>query len=396
MKKKIIVTLILLSLCFNVTIYSFATSVTDLEQQKKEAQDQKEQLEDEKEEVSEKKSEALEKVEELDSQILDSESKLEELNAKVKELEESITAKEKEIEETEQKQKEQEEILEKRLVAQYKTGKVSYWNILLNPSSFLDFFSNLHNLEKIAKIDAELIENYEIEKENLEKAKEELSVQKSEIKTLKAEAEAENVKLKNAKIVKNSEIAKLSEEEKALQQKIDEFNTAIKKAEVEIQKAIDKANSSGYVGSFSGTLSWPISSSSYGYNIITSGYGKRDQPTAGASTNHKALDIGVRYQPIYAPADGYIVMAQSVSGYGNFIMIKHSNNLYTCYGHLSSYTVSAGQTVKRGQQIAISGNTGVTTGPHLHFEVRTSSSSSSKVNPLNYISDDVYSKLIFR
>ena len=77
-------------------------------------------------------------------------------------------------------------------------------------------------------------------------------------------------------------------------------------------------------------------------------------------------------------------------------MIKHSNNLYTCYGHLSSYNVSAGQTVSRGQQIAISGNTGVTTGPHLHFEVRLNGTSSSKVNPLNYISDEVYSKLIFR
>ena len=76
-------------------------------------------------------------------------------------------------------------------------------------------------------------------------------------------------------------------------------------------------------------------------------------------------------------------------------MIKHSNNLYTCYGHLSSYKVSAGQTVSRGQAIAVSGNTGVSTGPHLHFEVRTSSSFYSRVNPLNYISDSVYSQLKF-
>ena len=77
-------------------------------------------------------------------------------------------------------------------------------------------------------------------------------------------------------------------------------------------------------------------------------------------------------------------------------MIKHSNSLYTCYGHLSSYTVSAGQTVSRGQQIAISGNTGVSTGPHLHFEVRLDGTSASRVNPLNYIAESVYSKLIFR
>ncbi len=394
MKKKLLICMILMSLCFNVSMYSFATSVDDWKQQKKDAENQKDQLEDQKDEVKQKKSESLKKVEELDSQIIDSEAKLDELKNKVKALEESISIKEKEIEEAEKNQKEQEEILEKRLIAQYKTGKVSYWSILLNPSSFLDFFANLHNLEKIAKIDAELIDKFKTEKEKLEKAKEELAIQKSEAKSAKAEAEKETVVLKNAKAVKNSEIAKLSEEEKKIQAKIDECNEAMKKAQAEIDKAVQA--SQGYQGSFSGRLSWPISSSSYGYNIITSGYGKRDQPTQGASTNHKALDIGVRYQPIYAPADGYIVMAQSVSGYGNFIMIKHSNSLYTCYGHLSSYTVSAGQEVKRGQQIAISGNTGVTTGPHLHFEVRTSSSSASKVNPLNYITDDVYSKLIFR
>lgn len=394
MKKKILISFLLISLCFNVTMYSFATSIKDLEQQKNDAQNQKDKLENEKNQVKKDKSEALKSIEQLESQILDSEDKLDKLNAQIKELESSIAAKEKEIEEAEAKQAKQEDTLEKRLIAQYKTGKVSYWSILLNPSSFLDFFSNLHNIEKIAKIDAELIENIKIEKENLEKAKEELNNQKSEVKTAKAEAEKENTILKNAKAVKNSQVAKLNEEEKQIQAKIDEFNVAIKKADAEIAKQLEASN--GYQGSFSGKLSWPISTSSANWNIITSGYGKRDQPTAGASTNHKALDIGIRYQPLYAPADGYVVTAGSVSGYGNFIMIKHSNTLYTCYGHLSSFEVRAGQEVKRGQRIAISGNTGITTGPHLHFEVRTNGTSSSKVNPLNYISDDVYAKLIFR
>lgn len=394
MKKKILISFLLISLCFNVTMYSFAASIKDLEQQKNDAQNQKDKLEEEKNQVKKDKSEALKNIEQLEGQILDSEDKLDKLNQRVKELETSIATKEKEIKEAEEKQEKQENTLEKRLIAQYKTGKVSYWSILLNPSSFLDFFSNLHNIEKIAKIDAELIENIKIEKENLEKAKEELNNQKSEVKTAKAEAEKENTILKNAKAVKNSQVAKLNEEERQLQAKIDEFNAAIKKADAEIAKQLEASN--GYQGSFSGKLSWPISTSSANWNIITSGYGKRDQPTAGASTNHKALDIGIRYQPLYAPADGYVVTAGSVSGYGNFIMIKHSNTLYTCYGHLSSFEVKAGQEVKRGQRIAISGNTGITTGPHLHFEVRTNGTSSSKVNPLNYISDDVYARLIFR
>lgn len=394
MKKLIAIGLILISILFNVCLYSYSATVQDLQQQKDQAQKDKDKLEQEKNEVNKKKSEAMKKVEELDAQIEDSEDKLAELRSKVKELEKQIKEKENEIDESQKKQNEKETLLEKRLVAKYKNGKVSYWSVLLNPSSFLDFFANMHNIEKIAKIDSELIEGIRIEKENLEKAKEELDQKSSELKATKADAEKENAKLKSAKVVKNSELAKLTEEEKQLQSKIDEFNAAIKKADAEISKQL--AASNGYVGNFSGTLSWPISTTSYAWNIITSGYGKRDQPTAGASTNHKAVDIGIRYQPIYAPADGYVVTSQSVSGYGNFIMIKHSNSLYTCYGHLSSYNVSAGQTVKRGQQIAISGNTGVTTGPHLHFEVRTNGTSASRVNPLNYIADSVYSKLIFR
>ena len=161
MKKKILISLMVLSLCFNMGIYSFATSVKELEQQKSDAKEQKDRLEDEKDEVEQKKSEAMKKVEELDSQIADGEDKLDELNSKIKELETSISSKEKEIKDAEKKQKEQEETLEKRLIAQYKNGTVSYWSILLNPESFLDFFSNLHNMEKIAKIDKELIDTIE-------------------------------------------------------------------------------------------------------------------------------------------------------------------------------------------------------------------------------------------
>ncbi len=394
MKKVLVISLIVILALFNVSLYSYAATVQQLQQQKDEAEENRDRLEDEKDEVKQQKSEALKKIEELDAQIQDSEDKLAELKGKIKELEKQIKEKENEIAKAQKRQDDQETLLEKRLIAKYKNGKVSYWSLLLNPSGFLDFFANMHNIEKIAKLDSKLIESIKIEKENLEKAKAELAEKESDLKASKADAEKENAKLKSAKVVKNSELEKLSDKEKKLQAEIDKFNAEIRKADAEISKQL--AASSGYQGSFSGELSWPISTTSYGWNVITSGYGKRDQPTAGASTNHKALDIGIRYQPIYAPADGYVVTANSVSGYGNFIMIKHSNTLYTCYGHLNSYNVKAGQTVKRGQQIAISGNTGVTTGPHLHFEVRTNGKSSSRVNPLNYIADSVYRKLIFR
>ena len=131
-------------------------------------------------------------------------------------------------------------------------------------------------------------------------------------------------------------------------------------------------------------FSWPVSSN---YNIVTSVFGPRPSPTAGASSNHGAIDIGVRYVPVYAPAAGKVIIARWLSGYGNYVMIDHGNGYYTGFGHLSSFNVSQGQTVSRGQQIATSGNTGISTGPHLHYEVYIGGTANSyRVDPLQYTS----------
>jgi len=86
---------------------------------------------------------------------------------------------------------------------------------------------------------------------------------------------------------------------------------------------------------------------------------------------HHGVDIGVSVgTPVYAAADGRVVIRKNDSdGYGNYLSIRHDKNYYTVYGHLSKWLVSNGQTVRAGQKIGLSGNTGNSTGPHLHFEV---------------------------
>lgn len=116
---------------------------------------------------------------------------------------------------------------------------------------------------------------------------------------------------------------------------------------------------------------------------ITSRFGRRTSPTRGASSNHKGVDWGVPVgSSIYAASGGTVTRAGWYGGYGYVVFIRHPGGTETRYAHLSRVLVSVGQSVKQGQRIALSGNTGVSTGPHLHFEILINGVA---VNPLNYL-----------
>lgn len=125
-------------------------------------------------------------------------------------------------------------------------------------------------------------------------------------------------------------------------------------------------------GGGNGTLAWPLSS-----NKITSPYGTRSRGF------HSGIDLSAKTgTSVYAAAGGKVVLASWYYGYGNCIVIDHGNGIKTRYAHLSAYKVKAGATVSRGQLVGLSGNTGNSTGPHLHFEVIVNGSTR---NPVNYL-----------
>lgn len=102
---------------------------------------------------------------------------------------------------------------------------------------------------------------------------------------------------------------------------------------------------------------------------LNSNFGYRVHPITGRLQFHGGIDIGVHYGPVRAARDGVVIYAGPMGSYGNAIIIKHDSQFKTLYAHLSRVSVRTGQQVKRGSVIAISGNTGFSTGPHLHFEV---------------------------
>ncbi len=121
---------------------------------------------------------------------------------------------------------------------------------------------------------------------------------------------------------------------------------------------------------------------------LTDGFGKRRHPIFKRIMFHKGIDLAAnRGTPVLAPADGYVTFTGRNGGYGLFVIINHKYGFETKYGHLQKIYVRRGQFVKRGDKIGEVGNTGLSTAPHLHYEVLYKG---KNVNPLNYYFDDIH------
>ena len=119
---------------------------------------------------------------------------------------------------------------------------------------------------------------------------------------------------------------------------------------------------------------------------LSSSYGMRVHPITGKVARHNGVDIPAPYgTPIYATADGIVGRAQRLGGYGNYVEIEHGNAIQTRYGHMSSYIVVPGQSVKKGDVVGYVGSTGRSNGNHLHYEVRIEG---APVNPMPFCRQD--------
>ena len=181
------------------------------------------------------------------------------------------------------------------------------------------------------------------------------------------------------KTIQQNAIEKLSEDEKTLQQQIEQYKEEEARIENLIQNA---ANSYEYSGEYTGgVMAWPVAKSG---TYITSPYGTRQHPIQGVIRMHTGIDIGNAGfgAPIIAAADGVVTLASYYGGYGNCVMINHGNGISTLYGHGQKILTTVGTIVKKGDLIMEVGSTGNSTGPHCHFEVRVNG---SPVNPLPYV-----------
>ncbi len=325
-------------------------------------------------------------ISKLDQEANDLAKQIDKLNKDIEAKKEEISTAEAELDEAEATAARQYEDMKKRIQYLYENGNPSYLELLLTSESMADFLNKSSYAEQMTAYDRNMLEEYIAQKQAVEEKKKELESEKEELDAM-AGAASEQKKTVDALIkTKTAQIQSYQDQIDSENSNAEEYKADLAKQ----QKLLDQieqqiaaaaaanAQASDGDGGASGFV-WPCPSS----RRITSGFGNRAQPTAGASTNHKGIDIGASYgASIVAAASGRVTTAAYSSSAGNYIVISHGNSLSTVYMHCSALYVSTGQTVSAGQAIAAVGSTGYSTGNHLHFGVIKNG---SYVNPTAYV-----------
>ena len=401
-----------------------------------EAQKEKEQLEQELKEAQEMIDNLNDSKEDMESAVKELDTKLQNISKQISDLENQLTEKQASVDETqaelaaaEEDRQKQYEDMKLRIQFMYENQSTSALEKLLTAGSIAEFLNSAEYIAQISQYDRNMLVKYEETVNNIAKMEETLKTEISELEAMKEKVEQEQkavaalVQEKEEKLAETEgQIVDAQKVAEAYEAEIDAQNEIIaqiqqaeeerirqeeerrKKEEEQNRDNGNNTNNDNNAGNNTGdntgdtggnnnndngggnsdqpsvsAFTWPCPSS----RRVTSDYGPRQSPTAGASSYHKGIDIGASYgADIVAAADGTVVFAGYSNSAGNYVTVSHGGGLYTVYMHCSSLNVSKGQSVSRGQVIAKVGSTGISTGNHLHFGV---SLNGSYVNPWNYL-----------
>ena len=348
----------------------------------------------------------------LDNKIEITRQMIELIGEQIEIYDEIIAEKQAELDKALEKETAQTELLRSRIRAMEENSTYSYASFIFDSSSVTELLSRIGDVNDIMHYDKTLEEEYMAAREDVESIKKSYEEARHEQELLQKELDTKQAELDaqvEAAYTMIADIETLSDDAQAEYDAIAEEEA---KAEETLQEAIRKraaeqakynqnnnsnngggGNSGGSGGNSGGggssgggsatslsNLQWPVPSCT----LITSRFGYRVAPTTGASTYHGGLDIGAGMgASIVAAGAGDVIYAGANGGYGNCVMIDHGNGVVTVYAHMSSIGVSYGQYVTAGQYVGAVGSTGVSTGPHCHFEIRING---AQTDPAAYFS----------
>ncbi|HEX2947365.1 MAG TPA: peptidoglycan DD-metalloendopeptidase family protein [Clostridia bacterium] len=328
---------------------SIDSRINKLNQQKKQVMQQKSKLESQKSTIAKQQKNESNAYQELLKQISDAEENLRQTEKALKEAEDNYNN--------------QRELVKTRLQVMYMNSSVSVLDTLLTSKSPLEFFERAQYMSTISQFDETMIEELNNAKQDVEDKKQ-LEQQARDLLAQKADE-------------KEQRLSQLKSSRADVEDQIERSKSALDKLERDIDAQIAEANRLNSIikklsskGKYAGgSMVWPCP----GNYDVTSRYGMRKHPILRKYKMHTGIDIGAdRGDSIVAANSGTVIMAQydRSGGYGNMVVIDHGGGITTLYAHASKLLVSVGQHVKSGQVIAKVGSTGLSTGNHLHFEVR--------------------------
>jgi len=321
---------------------------------------------------SERKS-VSKSIEDLDNKLNQAENELAQVENLLSQLENHIAVTTRELERASSEANNQKDLLKKRVRVMYENGNVGYMSVILNSASFSDFISRLDFLKKIISFDMNLLNKMKSHRDSVADKRNQLESELQEKERLKAQMADKKEQVETAKQDREKTFKDLTKDLKELERQED--NLLAKSKEFE-KKIVELQSKEKYIG---GTIGWP----SPGYYKITSPYGYRNHPILKKTKLHTGIDIAVPSgTTIIAANSGTVIYSGYNGGYGNTVIIDHGGKISTLYAHNSKLLVKVGDKVEKGKAITKSGSTGLSTGPHLHFEVRENG---QHVDPMKYL-----------
>ena len=385
-----LLTALLLALTLTAAELTPALAVTqaDIDALKNDAADltsQRKELESKLDALKDDKSQALAKKQLLDQKVTNTAAQIKNVEAQIADYAALITQTEAELLDAQQQEEAQYELFCTRVRAMEERGKVSYWSVLFKAESFTDLLGRMDIVNEIMDADQAVIDQLQALQVEIEEKKASLEASKAESEAAKADLVAKKTELDAQRKEAIALVNEINDNENEYKETLDELDKEEERIQAMIVKkskelaAQQAAQNGGTSNAALGGYIWPVSS-----HYITSTFGGRASPGGIGSTNHKGIDIGrVGYTTeIHAAKAGTVIVSQYSSSYGNYVVVSHGSGNTTLYAHMSSRKVSVGAYVNQGDVLGITGSTGHSTGPHLHFEI---SENGVRINPLNYL-----------